>query len=167
VTFALSGPLLFTVPFVTAVVTALVWANWSKPADPPRLRGYAVRQGWQVDPIALLDRELLEGRLADGILAVHDRLLTELIEHHGLKATDVQRQFYLLGKKPPTVVREACAQVRALAATYEVAYRAEDRGRTDLWSRWRRPAWAEAARLRFEEELSAVEALWPQLEAAS
>jgi len=57
--------------------------------------------------------------------------------------------------------------VRALEATYSLAYRVEDPFRTDLWSRWRRPVWRVRARQRFEKELSEVESLWPLLERSS
>jgi len=164
VTVTLSGPLLFTIPLAISVVAAIAWLQWGRPVNPPRLRGYAVRQGWQVDPIALLDRELLEGRLAEGILSVHNLLRNELAERHQITARDVQRQFYFFGKKPSRAVREACSQVRSLATTYLVAARAEDPRRTDLWSRWRRPSWRAEAERRFEEELTVVESLWPRLE---
>jgi hypothetical protein len=167
VTVSLSEPLLFTIPLVIAVLAAIAWLQWGRPVNPPRLRGYAVRQGWQVDPIALLDRELLEGRLAEGILSVHTLLRNELAEHHQITARDLERQFYLFGNKPSPAVREACSQVRALATTYLIASRAEDPRRTDLWSRWRRPSWRAEAERRFEEELTAVEALWPRLEETS
>jgi len=164
VTVSLSEPLLFTIPLAISVLAPIAWGYWGRPMNPPRLRGYAVRQGWQVDPIALLDRELREGRLAEGILSVHDLLLNELAERHQTTARDVQRQFYLFGKKPSLAVRQACSQVRSLRITYMIASRAEDPRRTDLWSRWRRPSWRAEAQRRFEEELTAVESLWPRLE---
>ncbi|MGA8605166.1 MAG: hypothetical protein WB788_08965 [Thermoplasmata archaeon] len=166
-TVSLSEPLLFTIPLVISVLAAIVWLQWGRPVNPPRLRGYAVRQGWQIDPIALLDRELLEGRMAEGILSVHNLLSSELAERHQITAWDVQRQFYFFGKKPSPAVREACSQVRALATTYLIAARAEDPRRTDLWSRWRRPSWRAEAERRFDEELTAVESLWPRLEETS
>jgi hypothetical protein len=167
VTIALSGPLALAVPLGLTILALIAWAIWSRPANPPRLQGYSVRQGWQVDPMALLDRDLKEGRLARGVLMARDRLRLELSERHQLSDADVRRRFYLFRAKPAPEIGRACALVRGLETTYDISIRAEDPQQTDLWSRWRRPAWRARARRRFEEELSEIETLWPRLEASS
>jgi len=168
VTTALSGPAVLAVPLLILVFAVLAWVTWSHPASPPRRgRGYAVRQGWQIDPMAVLNRDLREGRIGSGIVAVRDRLLLELSEQHHLSAEDVRRRFFLLRPRPAPVIARSCRTVRALETTFEIAFRAEDPRRTDLWTRWRRPVWRERARQRFEEELSEVETLWPRLEGPS
>lgn len=162
----LSGPLVLAVPLLLAIVAAFAWILVSRPAKPPRFRGYAVRQGWQVDPIALLDQDLRRERLTSGIIAVRDRLLLELTGRYRISLKEVRRSLLPVRSGRGPAVDEACREVRALEATYAIAYRVEDPLRTDLWSRWRRPAWREQARRRFEEELSAVETLWSRLEKA-
>ena len=166
-TSALTGPLALTVPLLLAISCGFAWILWSRPAKPPRFRGYAVRQGWQVDPMARLDQELREGRLTGGIIAIRDRLLTSLMYRHHLSLRQVRRPpLSRQAKRDPTIDR-ACREVRALETTYSIAYRVEDPLRTDLWSRWRRPVWQARARRRFEQELSEVESLWTLLETAS
>jgi len=163
----LSGPLVLELPILLALISVFAWTLWSRPAAPPRFHGYAVRQGWQVDPIAVLDQDLRQGRLTGGILAVRDRLLIELTQHHGLELAQIRRKFSFSRVPRTPEVTMACEAVRALEATYSVAYRAENPLLTDLWTRWRRPVWREQARRQFEKELSDVENLWPALETSS
>jgi len=167
VTADLSGPLVLVIPLIVAILSALAWILWSRPVEPPRFRGYAVRQGWQVDPMARLDRDLRQGRLTSGIVAVRDILLLELAARYHLSPTQVRRSTPFARPRRGPGVDRACRVVRSLEATYTIASLVEDPRRTDLWSRWRRPAWRALARRRFEEELSAVESLWPALGAAS
>ncbi len=164
----LPGPFVFAVPLLLAILLAFAWTLWSRPAKPPRFAGYAVRQGWQVDPMALLNVDLRRGRLTGGIVAVRDRLLLELTERLDLTPQEIRRRFptALAARRAPAVHR-ACAEVRALEATYAIAYRVEDPLRTDLWSRWRRPVWRARSRQRFEEELSEAESLFPLFEKAA
>jgi hypothetical protein len=164
VTVSLAGPVALAVPLLVTLFAVFAWGLWDRSADPPRLRGYAVRQGWQVDPIALLNRDLQDGRMAAGVLAVHDLVLGELTGRHHVSARAIRRQSIFARPDEGSPLRRACDLVVALETTYEIAYRAEDRKRTDLWSRWRRPKWRELARQRFGEELSAVESVWPLLE---
>jgi hypothetical protein len=167
VTADLTGPLVLAVPLLIGIASAFAWVLWSRPAKPPRFRGYAVRQGWQVDPMARLDRELREGRLTGGIIAIRDRLLLSLMYRHHLSLHQVRRRSGIRrAKRDPTIDR-ACREVRALEATYSLAYRVEDPFRADLWSRWRRPVWRARSRRQFEKELSEAESLWPLLETAS
>jgi len=167
VTADLTGPLVLAVPLLIAIGCAFAWMLWSRPAIPPRFRGYAVRHGWQIDPMAWLDQDLRKGRWTGGILTVRDRLLLELTRGHHLSLRQVRRPPLLRRAKRDPVVDRACREVRALEATYSLAYRVEDPFRTDLWSRWRRPVWRVRARQRFEKELSEVESLWPLLERSS
>jgi hypothetical protein len=163
----LSGPFVLTVPLVVATAAGFVWLAWARPASPPRFRGYVVRQGWQVDPLAVLELDLRQGHLSAGILEVRDRLWRELSDHHHLTPVDIRRWHLIPPEDWGQAVQEACQHVRALEATLLLASRAEDPRRVDLWSRWRKPAWRARARRRFEQELSEVETLWPRLEAAS
>jgi len=163
----LSGPLVLEVPTLLALISAFAWILWSRPASPPRFHGYAVRQGWQVDPIALLDEDLRKGRLTAGILAVRDRLLVELTQHHGIDLPQIRRRLSFSRVPLAPEVTKACEAVRALEATYSIAYRVENPFLTDLWTRWRRPVWRAQALRRLEKELSEVETLWPSLEKAS
>lgn len=163
-TIALGGPFVFLIPLLIAIGLTFGWLAWSRPANPPRFSGYAVRQDWQVDPMALLDRDLRAGRWTAGIIAVHDRLLAELTRGHRLTPAQIRRRFPRARRDP--AVDQACRALRSLEATYPIAYRAEDPARKDLWSRWRRPVWQERARREFQDELSQVEALWPLLEKA-
>jgi hypothetical protein len=162
-----SGPFVLAVPLFLAFVAAFAWILWSRPAKPPRFRGYAVRLDWQVDPMARLDRDLRRGRLTGGIVAVRDRLLVELTEHRGLTPRDVRRLGGSAGARRTSPVERACQELRALEATYWIAYRAEDPLRRDVWSRWRRPVWRKRARREFAAELSEIESLWSLLETAS
>lgn len=166
-TTVLTGPLVLAVPLLIAICSAFAWILWSRPASPPRFHGYAVRHGWQVDPNAWLDQDLRKGRLTGGILTVRDRLLLELTRGHHLSLRQVRRPAILPRPKWDPVLDRACREVRALEATYSLAFRAEDPSRTDLWSRWRRPVWRTRARQRFEKELSEVESLWPTLSRSS
>ncbi|MGD0588998.1 MAG: hypothetical protein ABSA63_09455 [Thermoplasmata archaeon] len=163
----LSGPLLLAVPSVVAFLAAVGWDSWARPALPPRFTGYAVRQGWQVDPLAVLDQDLRHEKLTSAVVTVRDRLVRELTLGHGLTLHDIAtvgRPF-----RPPrdASIETACRAIRRLDLVYEVASRAEDLRRTDLWSRWRRPAWRATARRRFEEELSVIRSVWAPLEASS
>jgi hypothetical protein len=162
----LSGPYLLALPLVLAMGLAFAWILWSRPASPPRFHGYVVRQSWQIDPLAFLERDLREGQFTRGILSVRDRLLVELHERHGLSPTRVRRRLRSARVRQEPTIERACQEVRALEKTYSIAFRAEDPSRTDLWSRWRKPVWRERARSRFEMELTEVETLWPLLEAA-
>ncbi|MGA8664565.1 MAG: hypothetical protein WB809_05825 [Thermoplasmata archaeon] len=143
------------------------WATWSRPAEPPRFRGYAVRQGWKVDPIALLDQDLRRGRLAWAVTLVHDRLVHELTDRHGLTPREIVARTRPGPSGRLPAVDRACRVLVSLEATYQIAYRAEDPHRTDVWSAWRKPVWRAAARRRFENELTEVEGLWAPLEAAA
>jgi hypothetical protein len=167
VTTDLTGPFVLAVPLLIAIFCTFAWILWSRPASPPRFRGYAVRQGWQVDPMAWLDQDLRKGRLTGGIIVVRDRLLLELARGHHVSLRQARRSPLLHRAKRDSVVDRACRQVRALEATYSLAYRVEDPFRMDLWSRWRRPVWRERARRRFEKELSEAQSLWPLLERSS
>ena len=162
-----SGPFVLTVPLLVALIVAFGWILWSRPILPFRFTGYAVRQGWQIDPMARLDASLRHGRLSAGILAVRDRLLIQLMREHHLTPREVRSRFLAAGRPKDPVVDRACAAVRALETTYSLAFLSEDPERRDLWTRWRRPVWRERARRRFESELSEVESLWPLLEAGS
>lgn len=163
----LSGPIVLAVPLLVATAAGFAWILWPRPANPPRFRGYAVRQGWQVDPLAVLERDLRQGHLSVGIVDLRDRLWRELSEHHHLSPIEIRSWRLIPAEDWGQAVQEACQLVRALETTLLLASRAEDPQRLDLWSRWRRPAWRERARRRFEAELSDVESLWPRLEAAS
>jgi len=143
------------------------WETGPHPAEPPRFVGYSVRQGWRVDPIALLDQDLRRARLTWAVTVVHDRLVGELTVRHGLNPVDILSSTLPSPRRRDPVIDRACRIVVALEETYRLAYRAEDPLRTDLWSDWRRPTWRSSARRRFQEELSEVEELWPRLEAAA
>ena len=160
----LSGPLLLLVPLLLGIGAAFAWVLSSRPVSPPRLRGYATRQSWQVDPGAILDRDLRAGRLSSGILVARDRLFLTLTDRHHLSPVTIRRRWQRGRRRTAPVLREACRTVRRLESTYGVAHRAEDLSRTDLWSRWRRPAWRERARREFEEEFTEVERVLPRLE---
>ena len=152
---------------VIAFLAALLWDLWSHPADPPRFAGYRVHQGWKVDPVAVLDAELRRGHLTAAIVAVHDRLVTELLDHHRLTPREIRGGlFHSTAARGPAIDR-ACAAVRSLERTYEVAYRVEDPRRTDLWSEWRRADWTAQVRREFGAELAEVESMWPLLGASA
>ena len=155
------------VALLLAFFAFAVWAWWSRSADPPRFRPYAVRQGWKVDPIALLDQDLRRGRLLWAVTLVHDRLVHELTGRFGLTPEEIVGPPGPGGPARRPEVLVACQTVVALQKTYELAYRAEDPERTDVWSEWRKPAWRQAARHRFESELAQVVALWPEREVST
>ena len=163
---ALTGPLVLAVPSALVFIAAVGWDAWARPALPPRFRGYAVRQGWQVDPLALLDSELRKDKISTAIAAVRDRVVRELVQHHKLTVRAIGRAGspFLSAKNEP--VAEACRAVRQLDLAYRLAARAEDPRRTDLWSRWRRPVWRARARYRFEQQLGHLPSFWPALEGA-
>jgi len=147
------------IPLVIVVSAAFAWDAWSRPAAPPRFRPYAVRQGWQVDPLAFLDRDLRMGRLTTAILTVHDDLVRDLTQRRGLTASEIRATARRFGTpSPPSTVR-ACRTVLSLEQTYLLAARVEDPRRTDLWSEWRRPVWRLRARQRFSAELAEAQAL--------
>ena len=156
--------LAFGVPLLIALLTAIAWDLWSRPAEPPRFAAYTVRQGWKIDPIALLDQDLRLGRLTGAIFAVHDRLVRELTERHGLRPAEILRDILPLQQRRDPTIDRACRSVRALEVTYQIANRVEDPRRTDVWSQWRRPVWRSSARRRFQAELSEIESIWPVLE---
>ena len=156
-----------TIPLILAIGLALAWDSWHRPSSPPRLKAYAVRQGWQVDPVAFLDRDLRAGRLTTAVLSVRDQLWVELTGPHKLAPAEVRRRGSLLGPLTDPSVDRACRAVRALEREYQLAAKVEDPRRTDLWSTWRRPVWRERARSRFETTLAEVESLWPGLAGAS
>lgn len=156
--------LVLGVPLLIAFFTALAWDFWSWPAEPPRFHGYTVRQSWKVDPLALLDQELRRERLTVAIVSVHDRLLRELTGRHGLTSREILGGLRISAKRRDPTVDRACRAARALETTYQLASRAEDPLRADVWSEWRRPAWRASARRRFDREFSEVESVLPILE---
>jgi hypothetical protein len=155
-----------TLPLVIAAGAALTWWSWRRFANPPRFSGYPVRIRWMVDPIAWLDRDLRNGRLAPGISAVLGRLLQELNQYHHLSNQELYRWFrpYRISRDP--LLLRAWRLVRRLDDAYRLADLAEDPRLTDLWSRWRRPVRKARAGAIFEEGFREVRAIWPQLEAA-
>lgn len=163
----LSGPLLLAIPSLIAFLAAFTWDAWARPALPPRFAGYAVRQGWQIDPIAVLDQDLRHEKITRAVIAVRDRLVRELTAHHGLTARAIARAGLPFAPRREPTVDLACRTVRELETTFQIAARAEDPERTDLWSRWRRPVWRATARRRYEAELASITSFWPALEAAS
>jgi len=167
VTTELSGPLVLAVPSVIAFLAAFSWDAWARPAVPPQFAGYVVRQGWRVDPIAVLDQDLRHEKLAGAVITVHDRLVRELTVRHGLTSREIARRGLPFGRRRDPLIDLACRKVRELETTYRIASRAEDSRRTDLWSRWRRPDWRANARRRFEAELSWIESVWSTLETSS
>jgi len=161
-----AGIVELAVPLVIVVSATFAWLLWSRPAKPPRFRGYAVRQGWQVDPLAPLNWDLRQGRIAVGVGAVRDRLVSELSEGREIDPRELRRSPIFSRSDRSSGTERARRQLRALDITYELAARAEDPQRTDLWSRWRKPVWREKARQRFEAELAELDALWSTWEKA-
>jgi hypothetical protein len=149
----------FLIPLVVVVGVAFAWDAWNRPAAPPRFHPYAVRQGWQVDPLAFLDRDLRAGRLTTAILTVRDDLTRELVQRHGLTRAEIRAHSRHLGTPSDPLIDRACRAVLSLERTYLLAARVEDPQRTDLWSRWRRPAWRARARDEFDAELAEATAL--------
>jgi hypothetical protein len=151
------------IPVLLAIAVALLWDLWIRPASPPRFQGYVVRQGWQVDPNAVLDRDLRNDRLTGAIVAVHEHLVRELADHRKLSRREIRRRSHRLGTPADPPVERACRAVRVLEWTYPLAVMVEDPHRTDLWSRWRRPLWRARARAEYLAALAESEAIWPAL----
>ena len=156
-----------TIPLVLAVGAAFTWDAWAKLSSPPMFTPYAIRRGWQVDPLALLDQDLRQGHLTGAISAVHDQLLRELLEHHKMDPGVIAHGPSRLGRPGDSPTSRACRLVRSMVTTYGIASRAESARRDDLWAQWRRPAWRTAAERRFLVEFAEAEAVWPQLAEAS
>jgi hypothetical protein len=151
------------IPVAFTIAAAILWDLWVHPASPPQFHGYAVRQGWQVDPNAILDRDLREGRLTGAIVAVHDQLIRELSGHRNLSRDEIRRHSSRLAPPNAPPVERACRAVRLLEKTYRLAAMVEDPRRTDLWSRWRRPVWRTRSRERYLSALTEANAIWPAL----
>lgn len=154
-----------TLPLGIAVGAALAWWSWRRFADPPRLSAYPTRIQWMVDPWAWLDRDLRNGRLAWAIFAIHERLVQELDRHFFLSTEEIHARFPRHRLSGDPLLPRALRLARRLDYAWRLAYLAESPWLTDAWSRWRRPVWSLRARKIFEEGLSEVRGIWPQLEA--
>ena len=154
-----------TLPVVIVAGAAVTWWSWRRFANPPRFSRYAVRIRWMVDPVAWLDRDLRNGRLAPGIGAVLLRVLQELDQRHHLSSEELYSRWrpYRISHDP--LLLRAWRLVRRLDSAYRLADLAEDPRLTDFWSRWRRPVRNARAASLFEEALGEVRAIWPRLEA--
>jgi hypothetical protein len=141
-----------------------VWALGVRPVAAPALVPYAFRQGWNVDPNALLYSELLAGRFSLAVSTVHARLVHELTGRYRLRTDEI------VGPVRPARVRQsetleaACRLVVRLEGTLLLAQRVEDASRTDLWSEWRRPDRIDTVRRRLGAELEEAYRLFPALE---
>ncbi len=163
---AFLSPLPLTLPILLVAGVAIGWWVWNRSANPPQFRGYAVRIGWMVDPIAWLDRDLRNGALTSGISAVLRELLHELVDGHHLTNSDIYGVFPRPRVREDPLLRRARRAVRQLEVARHLAELAEDPGRSDLWSRWRRPVRRSRARRILDHELGEIREIWPQMEAA-
>jgi hypothetical protein len=153
-------------PLVVAGGAAVTWWSWRRFGDPPRLSPYPVRVRWKVDPMAWLDRDLRNGRIAPGIGAVLGQLLQELTQHHHLTIPEIYSRFRSYRVAHDPLLLQAWRLVRRLDDAYRLAELAEDPRLTDFWSRWRQPVRKARAGAMFEEGLREVRAIWPKLEGA-
>lgn len=151
-----SGFFLVGIPLLAVTAAVVGWIVLTRPALPPRFTGYTLWDRWYVDPVAVLDRDLKEDRLASSILAVRYRLLAEI----AVREARSDRGPIATRAPPDPAIARARRLVRDLGPVYLLAAQYEDPARTDPWSRWRKPRWRAESRRRFDALLARVETVW-------